>query len=507
MFRIVKCAWAIVAALSLSADVQAEPTKQGRPNIVWIVVEDMSPNFGCYGKTAVQTPNVDRLASEGMIFRNAVVTAPVCSACRSALITGMYQTSIGAHHHRSGRGKLKIDLPGPVTPVPQLFQQAGYQSLNLTFEDFTRPAHQVAENAAVPIAKTDYNFVWDPEMYDKLHWSGRPGQQPFFCQIQLRGGKYRGDGGDDRWPKQVQETLGSRTDANDVELPPYLPRHPVILEDWAQYLDTVRFTDWQVGKIIDRLRESGELHRTFLFFITDHGISHVRNKQFCYDGGLHIPLIVRGPMIAPGTVRDDPVEHIDLAATSLALAGIAIPSWMQSRDILSNGYVARQFSVSARDRCDETVDRIRALRSGEWKYIRNFYPARPYLSPNRYKDNKPIVQVMRQLNKAGKLDDAQAKIMARYRPAEELYDLVNDPFELRNLADNPGQNSRLLQMRQTLNNWIVWSGDRGQSSEDEAMYDSDMAVYIGGRQRRRPDQAAELQRNIGQMKEWAAAEK
>ena len=507
MLRIVICAFAIVVALGPSSDAKAEPTKQNRPNIVWIVVEDMSPNFGCYGETTVQTPNVDRLASEGMIFKNAVVTAPVCSACRSALIAGMYQTSIGAHHHRSGRGQLKIDLPEPVTPVPQLFQQAGYQSLNLTFEDFTRPENQVAEEGAVAIAKTDYNFVWDPAMYDKLHWSSRADQQPFFCQIQLRGGKQRGDGGDDRWPAQVLETLSSRIDADEVELPPYLPRHPVVLEDWAQYLDTVRYTDWQVGKIIDRLCESGELRRTYLFFITDHGISHVRNKQFCYDGGLRIPLIVRGPTVAPGTVREDPVEHIDLAATSLALAGIRVPAWMQARDILADGYVPRQNSVSARDRCDETVDRIRALRSREWKYIRNFFPARPYLSPNRYKDNKPIVQVMRQLNDAGQLDDAQAKIMARYRPAEELYDLVNDPFELQNLAESPTQNSRLLEMRQTLNNWIAWSGDRGQSPEDEAMYDSDMAVYIGGRQRRQPEQAAELQKNIRQMKEWAAAGK
>jgi arylsulfatase A-like enzyme len=471
-----------------------------RPNIVWIVVEDMSPHFGCYGETTIQTPNVDRLAAEGVKFTNAVVTAPVCSACRSALITGMYQTAIGAHHHRSGRGERKILLPAPVTPVPKLFGEAGYQALNLTFEAFVRSADQVKRDAKVGVAKTDYNFEWDEAMYDRTHWSARKADQPFFCQIQLRGGKLRGHGNESRWPGRVKKTLGSRTEPNDVVLPPYLPSHPVILEDWAQYLDTVRYTDWQVGTILDRLRAGGDLENTYIFFITDHGISHVRNKQFCYDGGMRIPLIVRGPALAAGTVRADPVEHIDLASTSLALAGIDIPAWMQARDVLTAEYVHRRYAVSARDRCDETTDRIRAVRTPGWKYIRNFHPQRPYLSPNRYKDGKPIVQTMRMLYAQGKLDDAQSRIMAEVRPVEELYDLKRDPYELVNLAGDSAHVDKLVELRGALRDWIEWSGDRGEQPEAEAMYDSDMAVYM---KNRHPNQTSVLEKNIRQMKRWA----
>lgn len=504
MYRSMLCLTLIMLLNGISALSSAEGQEVRRPNIVWIVVEDMSPDFGCYGETDIDTPNVDRLAEEGVKFTSAVVTAPVCSACRSALITGMYQTSIGAHNHRSGRGKVKIPLPDYVSPVPQLFGDAGYRSLNLTFEDFVRSADQVKQNPQVRITKTDYNFVWDESIYDDVHWAVRDSGKPFFCQIQLHGGKFRGDGTGERWPERVVKTLGARTQPADVKLPPYLPDHPVIREDWAQYLDTVRYTDWQVGKIIDRLREAGELDRTYLFFITDHGISHVRNKQFCYDGGVRIPLIIRGPSIKAGEVREDPVEHIDLVATSLALAGIERPHGMQSRDFLAGDYIPRRYAVSARDRCDETVDRIRSLRSQRWKYIRNFYPARPYLSPNRYKDNKSIVRVMRELSAEGTLNAAQAKIMAEERPPEELYDLAKDPNELNNLADQPALRERLIEMRQELQNWIVWSGDRGQTPESAAQYDSDMAVYLNKHGKRLTKQGEELRRNIQLMKRWAA---
>lgn len=473
------------------------------PNVVWIIVEDMSPHFGCFGETTISTPNVDRLAAGGVRFTNAVITAPVCSAARSALITGMYQTSIGAHHHRSGRGADRIHLPNFVVPVPTLFRAAGYQVLNLRFEDFVKPAARVEKSSAVRVAKTDYNFETDPKLYDVVHWRARGTGQPFFCQIQLHGGKFRGHGDGERWPARVESTLGSRTATRDVSLPPYLPNDPVILEDWAQYLDTVRYTDQEVGRIVDTLRDAGELEHTYIFLITDHGISHVRNKQFCYDGGVRIPLIIRGPSIEEGAVRVDPVEHIDLAATSLAIAGIQVPAWMQSRDLLAKNYVPRRFAVSARDRCDESVDRIRSLRSARWKYIRNFYPKRPYLMPNRYKDNKPIIQAMRRLHAAGRLNEAQSKIMAETRPAEELYDLKSDPFELHNLADDPKHAATLLELRQSLRDWIEWSGDRAEQPEPEAMFDSDMAAYLANLKRRGVEGAEEISRNIATMKRWA----
>lgn len=492
--------FASLFVLFLAVASAAAPTS--RPNIVWIIVEDMSAHFRCYGETAIETPHVDRLAAQGLKFTNTVITAPVCSAARSALVTGMYQTTIGAHQHRSGRGALKIHLPQGVVPVPKLFQQAGYLSLNVSEQEFIRSAAQLQKNAKVKTAKTDYNFEWDKSIYDTTHWAKRQPGQPFFCQVQLKGGKMRGKGDGTKWPAHVKKALGSVTATDAFKLPPYLPKDPVILQDWAQYLDTVRYTDMQVGRIVSRLQEAGELDNTVIFFITDHGISHVRNKQFCYEGGIHIPLVIWGPGIKARGVRTDCVEHIDLAATSLALAGIDIPPIMQSRNILAPKYKARKYVFSARDRCDETVERIRSVRSERFKYIRNFYPQRPYLQPNRYKDGKPIIKAMRQLHAEGKLNKAQALIMAETRPAEELYDLQADPYELNNLATNPDAQTTLGQMRQALDAWILKTNDKGRFPETEAMYDSDMAVY--NKSKGAAGQNDILSRNIALMKKWAA---
>ncbi len=462
-----------------------------RPNVLWIIVEDMSTPFGCYGEKDITTPNVDRLAADGVRFTSAFVTAPVCSAARSALITGMYQTSIGAHHHRSGRGAAKIHLPKHVKLVPRLFKEAGYWTCNLSKARMARSA-KARNRRARGLGKTDYNFVWDKEStYDGNDWTERGEEQPFFAQIQLRGGKGRTE----RSPRPV--------DWQKVTLPPYYPRDPVILKDWAHYLNAAINTDEEVGRIVKRLKDEGIYDNTYIFFITDHGISHARGKQFLYEEGIRIPFVVTGPGIQRGTVRDDLIIHIDMAATSLALAGIAVPDYMESRDILAKDYVKRQWIVSARDRCDETVERLRCVRTDRYKYIRNGFPERPYLQPNRYKDNKPIIQAMRRLHREGKLNSDQALIMRTQRPEEELYDLESDPYELRNLA-GAGEHEKLLAgLRRKLDHWIEKTGDQGQRAEPAEMYDSDMAVYrqAGGKG---SDRARQLEQNIAQMKRWAA---
>jgi len=439
-----------------------------KPNIVWMIVEDMSAHFGCYGETTVQTPNVDQLAAEGTRFSRAFVTAPICSICRSALITGHYQTSIGVQNHRSGVPGHEIHLPAGVDLVPAMFRRAGYHTNNLTVEAFLRSEKDVQSAPAVKIAKTDYNFEWDEAAtYDANHWAARDSGKPFFVQVQLNGGKYRGQGNEQNWPARALKELGSVTAIDDVKLPPYLPEDFTIREDWAQYLDTVRYTDMEVGRVIQRLKDAGEFENTVIFFMTDHGISHVRNKQFLYDGGTHVPLIVRGPQVDIGKVRDDVVEHIDLAATSLGFAGIPKPSTMPSQDIFTDGYRPREYVFAARDRADETVDLIRSVRDTRWKYIRNGFPNRPYLQPNRYKDSKPIVIAMRKLYAEGKLNAAQSLIMAETRPQEELYDTQTDPFELHNLAADPAFSERLVKMRTALQEWQQRTGDPAEPETEE----------------------------------------
>lgn len=479
-----------------------------RPNILWFIVDDMSANFSCYGEKTIQTPNVDRLAREGTKFSHAYTTAPVCSPCRSAFITGMYQTTIGSHHHRSGRGVEKINLPAGVEPVPVLFQRAGYYTcIGSGLPDTSRAGKKKKksddEGGGDGLGKTDYNFEWDPKIYDSSDWKGRQAGQPFFMQVQLAGGKLRGgnDGNAKQLAERAKAELGGATDPEKVTLPPYYPRDPVELRDWAAYLDAARFTDKHVGDVVARLEKEGVLEQTIIIFTTDHGISHARGKQFLYDEGTHVPLVIRGPGIPKGEVRDDLIELIDITPTSLAAAGIKIPAAMQAKNVLATDYKPREFVFAARDRCDETVEHLRSVRSDRFLYIRNFLPQRPHLQPNAYKDGKSIVQTLRSLHDAGKLDALTEKLLfSPTRPKEELYEWTTDRWQVKNLADDPAHKATLEKLRGRLDRWIVETKDKGP--ESEKMYDSDMDVYVGGRNKKgKVDSPTE--RNIAQMKAWA----
>lgn len=467
-----------------------------RPNIVWIIPDDMSANFACYGETAVETPNVDQLAADGLKFTNAYVTAPVCSTCRSAFITGMYQTSIGAHHHRSGRGERKIRLPEGIELVPKLFQDAGYYTSITGWPMNGR------------LGKTDYNFEWDESVYDSNDWAKRKDGQPFFAQIQTQGGKLRGKdaAGWEKVAAAAEKKLGSRTSINAVKLPPYYPEHADIVRDWAAYLDSVRMTDVMVGEVIARLEREGVRDNTLILFMTDHGISHGRGKQFMYDEGLHVPLVIVGPGVPAGNVRDDVVEHIDIAALSLAAAGIPIPETMQAQNILAADYQHREAVFAARDRCDETVDHMRSVRTKDFKYIRNFLPNRPYLQPCAYKDAKAILIALRQSHRAGTLNEVQELLFRTVRPTEELYDVNKDPHEVNNLAADPTYAGKLKELRGRLDAWMEETGDQGREPESATMYDSDMAVYTQRLSAPKFDPAhlKVVEDNIALMKKWAA---
>lgn len=488
---LMKCSASAPAAVLFSAAALNTHAAQQRPNILWIIVEDMSAHFSCYGETTIQTPNVDRLASNGIQFKKAFVTCPVCSPSRSALMTGMYQTSIGAQHHRSGRGVEKIHLPNQIQLIPKIFQQAGYYTVNQSY-------------ANKKMGKTDYNFEWDSSVYDGPDWSGRQEGQPFFAQIQLNGGKMRHS---PKFRQNAAKILDKLVTPEEVKLPPYYPDDPVIRQDWADYLNTVQVTDREVGQIMKRLQDEGIQDNTYVFFITDHGISHARGKQYLYEEGIHIPFIVQGPGLEP-EVRNDLIEHIDMAATSLAFAGIAVPDYMQGRDLFADDHQPREYIVSARDRCDETVDRIRCVRTDRWKYIRNFYPERPHLQPNRYKDNKEIVIAIRRLYEEGKLDEVQSLVTVEARPHEELYDLSKDAWEIDNLAVDPQYEQELRRLREILKNWIIVTDDRSKQPESERMYDSDMKVYIDEMTKAENLKGVkEIEENIALMKKWKSERK
>ncbi|HXK60392.1 MAG TPA: sulfatase [Acidobacteriota bacterium] len=434
-----------VSAAALAARWQSEP----RPNILWLIAEDFCPDLGCYGNTEVRSPNIDRLASEGMRFTNAFATCPVCSPSRSAFMTGMYQTSIDAHNHRSHRDD-GHQLPDGVRVITEWFRQAGYFTANV----------KTAAPGVEGTGKTDFNFSPSQPIFDGTDWNQRKAGQPFFAQINFS-----------ETHRVFKRNEKSPTDPAKLTIPPQYPDHPITRADWAAYYDTIGFLDEKIGKVLKRLADEQLLDKTIIFFFADNGRAHVRAKQWLYDEGIHIPLIIRWPDgRSAGQVNDQLVSAIDFGATSLNLAGIPLPPKMQGRPFLGPGASRREYIVAARDRCDETVDRIRCVRDTRFKYIRNFYPERPYSQLNRYKETQyPVMRLMRRLHAEGKLTPAQAKFMTDSRPAEELYDLTKDPHELENLAGSAEFQEELVRLRGILDRWIADTGDRGTVPEDPSI--------------------------------------
>lgn len=411
------------------------------PNIVWIIADDLSPELGCYGYEGVSTPNIDRLAREGRRYTAAFSTAPVCSSSRSAFITGVYQTATGTHHHRT---EVKKPLPGSVVPILTLLRDAGYYLSN-------------SNNTMKRAGKTDYNFTTTGKLFDGIDWSKRQKGQPFFAQIQIH----------EPHRPFVQAKDISRADS--VKIPSYYPEHPVIRADWANYLASIEVLDRHVGEVLDRLEQEGELDNTVIFFFGDHGRPHYRGKQWLYDGGLHVPLMVRWPgHLQPGVVKSDMVSLIDVSAATVAAAGLDVPEWMDGQNFLSSDFNGRDMIFGARDRCGDAIDRIRCVRTDSFKYIRNDFPDRPYSQTSSYKDLQyPGMTVARALKQQGKLTGPPATFWEETRPAEELYDLNADPDETNNVAADPKYQKVLTSLKSEIDQWIADTNDQGYQPEPQ----------------------------------------
>lgn len=422
-----------------------------KPNILWIYVEDLNPWMSCYGVDN-PTPHIDALAKRGVRFETCFVPAPVCSPSRSALITGMMPTTIGVQNHHSSRTVHSAHyLPEKIKTLPEIFHNAGYHVFNNGKDDYNFMYRRSDLYTGTDIPS--YWYTWE----GTGSWKDRKPGQPFFGQIHLEGGKASMSWG-------VYDAFKDRKDPAEVPIPPYYPDHPAIRKMIAETYDCVRITDNEVGEIIEQLKKDGLLENTIVFFFTDHGYKGPRHKQFCYDGGLHVPLIIAGPSIEKGKVRPDLVSSLDVSATTLALAGIPIPDYMESRDLFAPDY-HRDYVISTRDRCDFTIDRIRAVRTQRFKYIRNFLTDRPLMQPN-YREPRPEMKAIRTLYAEGKLTPEQAQFWQEERVPEELYDLEKDPHEIHNLATEPAYADELGKLRAILEKWIKETDDKGQYPEN-----------------------------------------
>lgn len=423
---------------------KSENTKQ--PNILWIVSEDNSPYLGCYGDKYATTPTLDKLASEGVLYKNAFANAPVCAAARSTIITGMYPTTMGTQNMRS-----KYNIPEFIKFFPEYLKKEGYYTTNNS--------------------KTDYNTimpkgVWD-ESSKQAHYKNRGKGQPFFAIFNI------GVSHESSLHKTKPENELSHN-PEKVNLPPYHPDTPEMRHDWAQFYDKIEDMDNQVAKILEELEEAGLAENTIVAYYSDHGGIVTRSKRFVYETGTRVPMIWRFPKkykdlapAKPNTQLDRLVSFVDLAPTMLSITGIKIPDYMQGQPFLGNQQTkAREYIHLFSDRMDERFDKVRAVRNKQYRYIKNYMPHHIYGAHLTYLWNAPSTRAWEEAYLSGNCNKTQS-VFWNEKPTEELYDVLKDPWEVNNLAKDPTYADVLKRLKTEANNWMSINFDSGLIPEGE----------------------------------------
>lgn len=431
--------------ISCSSD-QKGKKPDSPPNILWIVSEDNGPFVGCYGDELATTPSIDKLASEGILYENAFANAPVCAPARSTIITGVYPPSMGTQNMRS-----TYPIPESIKFYTQYLREAGYYCTNNSKEDYNMP-------------KPD--GVWD-ESSKEAHYKNREEGQPFFAIFNFTTSH----------ESSIHKSIPNeklRHDPAKIQLPPYHPDTPEMRHDWAQYYDKIEDMDSQVGAVIKELEDAGLAENTIVVYYSDHGGVIARSKRFVYETGTHVPMIWRFPEkykhLAPGNPGDRTdrlVSFVDLAPTMLSLAGLEIPEYMQGKAFLGEEQsTPRDYVHLFRGRMDERMDKVRAVRDKQYRYIKNYMPHRIYGQYIEYLWRAPSCKSWEATYLAGNCNEAQSAFWEE-KPPEELYDVTADPWEVNNLAEDPQYADVLQRLRGEANRWMIEIKDTGLMPEGE----------------------------------------
>lgn len=440
------------AAAAAAVTTQANAPGPTRPNILWLVSEDNNPFIGAYGDSLAHTPALDRLATEGILYRNVFCNAPVCAPSRFSIITGVLPESHGPAHNMRAKAK----LPGFLRGFPEYLRQAGYYCSNN--------------------AKTDYNSDLDPaQIWDqsnpRAHWRDRPANRPFFAVFNYF----------ETHELAIFRPTSGRVRPGDVRVPAYLPDTPSMREQISSYHNCIELMDRQIGARRAELDAAAVADDTIIFYYSDNGGVLPRSKRYCYDEGLRCALIVYVPpkwahlaAAAPGATVDAPVTFVDLGPTVLSLAGIDPPSHMYGRPFLGPLRAeSRRYAFGMRNRMDERYDMVRTVCDGNFRYIRNYMPNRIAGQHVAYAWQAAGYQSWETAYLAGQLNEVQTRFW-RGKPFEEFYDLRTDPDQVDNLIGGPNQSrhSGLIDtMRAALDAHMLSVNDNGFIPEGSPLED------------------------------------
>lgn len=460
----------LVPLLALAActdpDQGAADPAAARPNILWLVAEDMSQNIAPFGDSTVVTPHLERLAREGIRFPNTFSVSGVCAPSRFSIATGIYTTSGKAQHMRTTSSQDYHDIIGvpPYEAVPP-------PEVRMMSEILRMHGYFATNNA-----KRDYQFsppvtAWD-ESSNQAHWRQRPDGAPFFSIFNF------GVTHESRIWAKADDSLHVPADL-DAPIPPYLPGTEAVRTDVRRMYSNIRELDHRIGNLLAELEADGLLDETIIFFYSDHGGPLPRQKRQLYDSGLRVPLIVRLPDgTGAGSVDERLVSFVDLAPTVFSLAGVPLPGYLEGQAFLGGAQAQepRAYIHAAADRFDSIYDTKRAVRDGRFKYLRNLRPERGYYLAVTYREQMATMQELLRLRDSGGLNEAQAQWFRDSKPEEELFDTWSDPHELRSIAAEPAHAEKLAELRDELDRWMAATGDAGTMPEPELVE----SIWPGG---------------------------
>jgi len=458
------------------------PDLPNQPNIVWLVAEDLSPYLPSFGDSTITTPQITRLANEGVRYSNVFSVAGVCAPSRFGLATGMYPSSLGAHNMRTQYVKAHMDSIGLI-----LYEVVTPPEVKMMSEIMRRNGYYCTNND-----KTDYQFrptetAWD-ESSPYAHWRNRPKDQPFFSVFNfdithesqiftptrkknlryVEGfpdptAKYEGNLDTSEWILHVPEDL-------KVPVPPYLPETEKVLKDIRRNYSNIKVLDQEIGLILSQLEEDGLLENTIIVFYTDHGGPLPRQKRLMYDSGLKVPMIIRYPgKRGAGLIDDQLISFIDFAPTTFSFAGFQPPDYLQGQAFAGTyqNETPRKYIHAAADRLDTEYDMIRAVRDNRFKYLRNFKPEQGYYLPVKFRENMASMQELLRMRDEGTLNEVQMQWFRENKPEEELFDTWSDPHEINNIADDPKYAAKLAELRAECDRWMKNTDDKGFIPEGE----------------------------------------
>jgi arylsulfatase A-like enzyme len=451
-----------ISSCSENANTKSNATDDQLPNIIWLVAEDQSPDwFPMYGDSTIHLPHLESLTQDGVLFENAYAPVPVCAPARSAIITGMYPTTLGTHNMRTynayqkGENQPDIGIPSYTPIVPdgvkmftQNLRESGYYTSNGP--------------------KEDYNFkklasAWDESNRDH-HFRNRNEGQPFFSVF-----NFSVCHESQIWNRGKDSLF---VDPSKVPIPPYFPDTEIVRHDLAVNYSNLKRLDDQIGAVIADLKEDGLYENSIIFFYGDHGGPFPRHKRALYESGTKVPMVIKFPKNDKAGTRDDRfISFIDLAPTVLSLAGIQPLTVMQGKAQFGKYKVAKKakYTFHTSDRFDGMYDRLRAVRSERYKYIKSYDTTISHAMLVKYREQMPIMKELRKLYNEGELNENQSLWLDPTKPEEELYDLQNDPYELHNIAAIPEMQDTVLFLREVLDNWIVETNDLGRIPEGDLL--------------------------------------